>query len=119
MFRDNAQEQIELGKIDETRSINRLTTNYIIQTSSQTPAYAIYDAAQTLSICFGVPSGVYIEFGFVRVQTSSKDWFERIVSVQYNYTYSNWEFDCTTTTCNSTTTQRYAVSFQSAFVDVT
>ncbi|CAM4761114.1 unnamed protein product [Rotaria magnacalcarata] len=118
-IRDNAQEQIELGKIDETRSINRLTTNYIIQTSSQTPAYAIYDAAQTLSICFGVPSGVYIEFGFVRVQTSSKDWFERIVSVQYNYTYSNWEFDCTTTTCNSTTTQRYAVSFQSAFVDVT
>ncbi|CAF4520016.1 unnamed protein product, partial [Rotaria magnacalcarata] len=36
-----------------------------------------------------------------------------------SYTYSNWEFDCTTTTCNSTTTQRYAVSFQSAFVDVT
>ncbi|CAF3412501.1 unnamed protein product [Rotaria socialis] len=118
-IRNDANEQIELGKIDETRSINRLTTDYIIQTRSLITSYTIYDAAQTLSICFGVPSGVYIEFDYVRVQIGPEDWFEQIVSVQYNYTYSNWEFDCSATNCDGTTTQRYAVSFRSAFVDVT
>ena len=36
-----------------------------------------------------------------------------------SYTYSNWTFDCIQEACNSTTTQRYLVSFQSVFVDYT
>lgn len=54
-----------------------------MQTSRSSTVYSIYDAANTLAICYGVPSGIYIEFGYVRVQVSPTVWFERIVSVQY------------------------------------
>ncbi|CAF0790398.1 unnamed protein product [Rotaria sordida] len=118
-IRDDNQDKIDLNRIDQTRATNRLNPSDIIRTRLNTSLYTIYDATETLSICNDVPSGIYIEFGFVRVQISPTVSFERIVSVQYNYTYSNWQFDCTTYTCASTSTQRYLVSLQSAFIDFT
>ncbi|CAF0760543.1 unnamed protein product [Rotaria sp. Silwood1] len=118
-IRDENQDKRDLDRIDQTRLNNLLNTSYITRTRRNTSVYAIYDATETLSICYDVPSGIYIEFGYVRVQISPTVSFERIVSVQYNYTYSNWHFDCTKDTCDSTSTQRYPVSFQSAFFDFT
>jgi hypothetical protein len=54
-----------------------MQTNFNISTPT------IYDTTATLPVCFDVPSGIYIEFGFVRVQISPTVSFERIVSVQY------------------------------------
>ncbi|CAF2761704.1 unnamed protein product [Rotaria sp. Silwood2] len=118
-IRDDNQDKIDLDRIDQTRPNNRLNASDIIGTSVNTNVYTIYDATETLSFCYDVPSGIYIEFGFVRVQISPTVSFERIVSVQYNYTYSNWQFDCTKDTCDSTSTRQYLVNLQSAFFDFT
>lgn len=83
VFRDDAQDLRDLDRIDETRSNNQLNTSYIRTSALRTSVYKIYDAAQELSICYNVPSGIYIEFGYVRVQISPTVSFERIVSVQY------------------------------------
>jgi hypothetical protein len=54
-----------------------------METKLITSTPTIYDTTATLPVCFNVPSGIYIEFGFVRVQISPTVSFERIVSVQY------------------------------------
>ena len=36
-----------------------------------------------------------------------------------SYTFSDWKFDCAGATCDNTTTQRYPVTFESAFIDYT
>jgi hypothetical protein len=82
-FRDVTQDSLDLDRIDETRANNRLNTSYIIQTRLNTTSYAIYDTTQNLPVCYNVPSGIYIEFGFVRVSISPTISYERIVSVQY------------------------------------
>ncbi len=74
---------MDLDQIDETRPNNRLNTSYIIETALNTTNYAIYDTTQTLPICFNVPSGVYIEIGFARVNISPTISIEQIVAVQY------------------------------------
>ena len=83
LFRDPAQDSIDLDRIDQTRQNNRLTEAEIIQTALNTDTFTIYDTTGTLSACYDVPSGIYIEFGFVRVQISPTISFERIVSVQF------------------------------------
>lgn len=81
--RDNIQDSLDLDRIDETRPNNRLTTETISQFRLKQDTPAIYDAAKNLPICFDVPSGVYIEFGYVRVPISRTVSYERIVSVRY------------------------------------
>jgi hypothetical protein len=81
-YRDNSEDLIDLDRIDVTRPDNTLTASYISQTQLNVSTPTIYDAT-TLPVCFNVPSGIYIEFGFVRVQISPTISFERIVSVQY------------------------------------
>lgn len=83
ILRDDTQDSKDLDIIDVTRSSNRLTQNYISNTELKYPAYKIYDATTYLKTCFNVPSGVYVEFGYVRVPISSTVSYERIVSVQY------------------------------------
>ena len=80
---DTNQDSLDLDIIDVTRPNNRLTANQIMQTSLLDSAYTIYDTTQNLPICFNVPSGIYIEFGYVRINISSTLSYERIVSVQY------------------------------------
>ncbi|CAF1196266.1 unnamed protein product [Adineta ricciae] len=118
-IRDTNQDSLDLDIIDVTRPNNRLTVGEIAQTSLLDSAYTIYDTTSNLPICFNVPSGIYIEFGYVRINISSTLSYERIVSVQYNYRYSNWQFDCMSANCDSTSTQQYIISFQSRFVDYT
>ncbi|UJR35492.1 hypothetical protein I4U23_028246 [Adineta vaga] len=118
-IRDDNQDLIDLDRIDVTRLNNRLTNDTITRSNFRIPGYTVYDTTQTLPICFNVPSGIYIEFGYVRINISSTLSYERIVSVQYNYTYSDWQFDCTSGSCDSTSTQQYLISFQSNFVDYT
>jgi len=74
---------MDLDNIDETRPNNRLNQSYIGQTSLNSSSYAIYDTSQILPVCYNVPSGVYIEFDFVRFYVSPTIFYERIVSVQY------------------------------------
>jgi hypothetical protein len=81
--RDTNQDSLDLDKIDETRPNNQLNTSYISLTQLYVNTSTIYDAVQNLPICFNVPSGIYIEFGFVRVSISPTVSFERIISVQY------------------------------------
>lgn len=83
LSRDNNQDSIDLDRIDETRPNNRLNISSIIQTELNTSSPAIYDTTGTLPACYNVPSGIYIEFGFVRVSISPTVSFERIVSVRY------------------------------------
>ncbi len=82
-YRDNNQDLIDLDRIDVTRPNNILNATYIMQTNFNISTPTIYDTTATLPVCFDVPSGIYIEFGFVRVQISPTVSFERIVSVQY------------------------------------
>jgi hypothetical protein len=81
--RDTTQDSLDLDQIDETRPNNRLNISYISQTLLNGTNPTIYDTVQNLPICFNVPSGIYIEFGFVRVSVSPTVSFERIVSVRY------------------------------------
>jgi hypothetical protein len=83
--RDSNQDSLDLDKIDETRPNNQLNTSYISLSQLNVNTSTIYDAVQDLPICFNVPSGIYIEFGFVRVSISPTVSFERIISVQYKY----------------------------------
>ena len=81
--RDNAQDSLDLDRIDETRLNNQLNVDLITRTRLNQSTPTIYDTAQNLPICFDVPSGVYIEFGYVRVPISRTVSYERIVSVRY------------------------------------
>ncbi|CAF3969923.1 unnamed protein product [Adineta steineri] len=117
-IRNATQDSLDLDRIDVTRANDRLDPVTIEETSVQsTPT--IYDTTANLPVCYDVPSGIYIEFGYVRITVNSTFSYERIISVQYSYVYSNWQFDCTASTCDGTSTQKYLVSFQSAFVDYT
>lgn len=138
-FRDDVQESLDLDRIDLTRANNTLSIATITRTPLNSSVYQIYDAAKDLSVCFDVPSGLYIEFGFVRVRVSSTVSYERIVSVKMKYvflsfastivitdfsfhfshTFSNWRFDCRRSSCNDSITDRFPVTFQTAFVDYT
>ena len=81
--RDSTQDSLDLDRIDVTRSTNRLTEDLISRTQLNANTPTIYDAAQNLPICFDVPSGIYIEFAYVRVPISRTLSYERIVSVRY------------------------------------
>ena len=133
-FRDDTQESLDLDRIDLTRVNNRLSTTTIARTRLNSTVYKVYDAAKDLSVCFDVPSGLYIEFGFVRVRVSASVSYERIVAVKVkyefrsvflvhlsflSYTFSNWRFECLRTSCNDDSTDQFPVTFQASFVDYT
>jgi hypothetical protein len=79
---DDTQDALDLDRIDLTRPNNRLDRDEIRRSSLKEDTLKIRDVTD-LQICFDVPSGVFIEFGFVRVRISSNQVYERIVSVRY------------------------------------
>lgn len=82
-FSDDTQESLDLDRIDVTRPNNRLSETTIARTESNTSRSVIYDTSRDLSVCFDVPSGLYIEFGYVRVRISPTVSYERIVTVKF------------------------------------
>lgn len=80
---DDTQDSNDLDRIDVTRKNNRLNSTYITDTELSQSSYKIYDTTDYLKVCFDVPSGIFVEFGYIRVPISSDVSFERIVSVRY------------------------------------
>lgn len=81
--RDDSQEARDLNLIDIVRPDNRLTPSMIRSQRLRAGSVKLYDTAPNLPLCFNVPSGIYVEFGYIRLQIGPADAFERIVSVQY------------------------------------
>lgn len=82
IFRDYGQEARDLDIIDVTRPNNRLDEATIRRTRLRAVVQKIYDAAPNLGLCFNVPSGIYVEFGFIRVPISPTVSYERIVTTK-------------------------------------